>query len=340
MKHLLYILILIIFSSCVKDKPQPSEKSDVQLSSGKKVFIVNEGPFNSSHGSVSLYDPATNQIVDDVFYDKNNLYLGNIVQSMNYFNNRYYFVNNNSANIVVCDNNFKKIAQINGVMSPRYILPITNQKAYVSDLYANAISIVDLSNNIKIGSVSCHGKTEKMALIYNKAFVTNTDKEYVYIVNTLNDSITDSVFVGFNAGSIEIDKHDKIWVLGRGKSSAFAGKLSKINPITNTIESSFNFQMSDSPNNLCINKTKDTLYFLNEHIFRMPINENNLPTSLFINSGTKNFYGLGVNPNDYTIYSADALDYIQKSNIYVYNLNGTEKNNFKAGLISNGFYFE
>jgi hypothetical protein len=124
------------------------------------------------------------------------------------------------------------------------------------------------------------------------------------------------------------------------KKQSILARLSRINPLTNQIEISFSFNNGDAPRNLCLNKTKDTLYFLNNDVYRMAISEINLPSSSFINKGNKNFYGLGVNPNDYNIYAADALDYSQKSNIYIFDSYGNEKSVFKAGINANGFYFE
>jgi len=210
----------------------------------------------------------------------------------------------------------------------------------VSDLYANVVSILDLNANTKVGTIFCKGKTEKMALLYNKVFITNSDRDYVYVVNTLTDLITDSVFVGRGAASIVIDKNDRVWVLGSGNTNITGGRLTKINALTNQVESFLSFGINDAPFNLCLNKSKDTLFYLNNSIYKMSISDAVLPPVPFVEKGTKNFYGLGVNPNDYSIYAADALDYQQRSQIYIYNADGSAKSDFKAGIISNGFYFE
>jgi hypothetical protein len=65
-----------------------------------------------------------------------------------------------------------------------------------------------------------------------------------------------------------------------------------------------------------------------------------LPAAPLVSEGSKIYYGLGVNPKDYSIYVSDAIDYVQKSRIEVYNPNGSYKTNFTAGYISNGFMFE
>lgn len=342
-KYLQIILVLPVLSSCVKDKPQDVIQPQVQLTNAKKVYVINEGNFGSGNASVSLYDTGNNAVIENFYQSQNSSSptIGDVAQSLSNINGNFYLVVNNSGKIIVCDNQFKKTNQITGLSSPRYVLPVTNQKAYVSDYNGNAISIIDLNSNTKTGTIPCSGWTEKMVLIYNKAFVTNMKRNYIYIINTINDTKSDSINVGINAGSIVIDKNDKVWVLSSGdKLNSILAKLSRIDPVTNQVEISYQFGINDAPNSLCLNKTKDTLYYLNGGIYKMSVASGTLPVSEFIAKGTKNFYGLGINPNDYTLYAADALDYVQKSNIYIYDANGNQKKYFKAGINANGFYFE
>lgn len=338
----IFVIIPVLFS-CVKDKPQDTIQPVVQLSSAKKVYVINEGNFGSGNASLSLFDTGNNAVVENYYQTQNSSSptIGDVAQSLSNINGNFYLVVNNSGKIIVCDSQLKKVTQITGLSSPRYILPITNQKAYVSDYTANAISIVDLNTNTKTGTIACSGWTEKMVLIYNKAFVTNMKRNYTYIINTINDTKSDSINVGINAGSIVTDKFDKIWVLSSGdNATSILAKLSRIDPVTNLVEATYQFPTNNSPNSLCLNKTKDTLYYLNGGVYRMAISSTALPATEFIAKGTKNFYGLGVDPNDHTIYAADALDYVQKSTIYVFDANGNQKLNFKAGINANGFYFE
>jgi len=316
---------------------------EVSFGNGYKVFITNEGNFGTNNASVSMYELGNGQIVSDIYKTQNNnAVLGDVCQSMNKINNKYYVVVNNSGKIAVVDpTDFKLITTITGLQSPRYILPVTFNKAYVSDLFANAISIIDLNSNTKIGSIPCSGWTEQMVLIYNKAFVTNNKSSYTYVINTITDQITDSIYVGKFGGSIVTDKNSKIWVLSAGDSpNSVVGKLSRIDPVTLSVELSLPFGSSDSPSNLCINATKDTMYFLNTSVFRMPISSTALPGSAFVTSSANTFYGLGVSDKDHNIYVSDAIDYIQKSSILVYSPNGGLKTSFKAGINASNFYFE
>lgn len=338
LKSLISFILISFFTACVKDKPAPIVTQSVQLTNAKKVYIINEGNYMNNNSSVSLYDTGNSAVVENFYYAQNTSTLGDVAQSISKINNDYYIVVNNSNKIVIVDENFKYKRSITGLSSPRYIQQVSNQKAYVSDLYANAISIIDLNSGVKTGSISISGWTEKMVMLYNKVFVTNMNKNYVYVINAINDQVTDSVYVGKNAGSIELDKNDKLWVLGSGNANN--GFLTRIDPM-NLSASTFSFTSTDNPHNLCINGNRDTLFYLNNGIYKMSINDAALPTAPFIPKGSKNFYGLGVHPTTHDIYASDALDYVQKSNIYVYDVNaGVQKRAFKAGINANGFYFE
>lgn len=339
-KNHIILFVCICLGACVKDKPQDPMKQQVLLSSAKKVYVVNEGNFGTGNSSISLYDPETNVVIEDVYHAQNNTYLGDVAQSLGSVNGKFYAVVNNANKIIVCDGNFKKTGQISGLRSPRFILAVTGNKAYVSDLYADSIAIVDLNTNRKTGAIACKGKTEQMALIFNKAFVTNTERNYVYVINTATDLLTDSIEVGLNASSLVIDKNDKVWVLSSGNQLKAAARLSRIDPVNGQIELALHFDANAYPGNLCMNRAGDTLYFLNGGIYRMAVTQQALPSTAFVAKGSRNFYGLGVRPEDYSIYAADALDYSQRSNIYVFGANGEQKFTFKAGFLSNGFYFE
>jgi DNA-binding beta-propeller fold protein YncE len=341
-KYASFVFALLVLQACVKDKPQNPVLSNVQLSNARKVYVVNEGVFPNGNASVSLYDPGSGEVVEDIYAAKNNkAAVGDVAQSLSYINGSYYLVVNNSGKILICDRDFKKTAEISQIGSPRYVLPVTNQKAYVSDYSSHVIHIIDLNTHLKTGSISCPGWTEQMALIYNTAFVANIRRNYLYVINTVTDVVFDSIPVGLNVAGIVLDRRDKLWALSPGdQPKGVPAKLHRINPLNAQVELSLEFPAGQAPGNLCLNGTRDTLYFLNKGIYRMAIGNPVLPASPWVISGTKNFYGLGVNPNDYLVYAADALDFNQRSNIYVFNAQGQQQSVFKAGINANGFYFE
>ncbi len=327
--------------ACVKDKPKVITQDSPLPNANHRVYVLNEGNYGADNASLSYYNSKDNSVVEDYFKLQNNASIGDVLQNMAFHNGKYYLVVNNSNKIVVCDSSLKKMNQITGLTSPRYFLPVNKDKAYVSDLYANQIHVVDLNTNSKSSSILCTGWTEQMEYHSGKVFVTNVNRYYLYVIDGLNDKISDSVLVGINASGLAKDKDNHLWVLSGGdKSKSKLAQLTKIDALNNQILQQYIFTENDSPNQLCLNITKDTLYYLNKGIYRMPIQQSALPTSVFIAQNNRNYYGLGINPFDYTIYVSDALDYVQKSNCYVYNSNGQQLNLFKAGINANGFYFE
>ncbi len=341
--YIYIVVVFILLNSCVKDKPQEPITTFANLNSTNKVFVINEGGYTHVNASVSLYDAITGAVVEDFFAQQNSsTVLGDVCQSLTKYNNAYYLVINNSSKIeVVSTYDFKKTGTITGFNSPRYLLPITYNKGYVSDLHARSIQIIDLNTNAITGSIPTYSNTEEMVLVYNKAFVTSPSNNYCYVINAITDVVSDSINVGKGASNIIVDKNSKIWILASGSTSASqVGKLTRINPVTLQVELSLSFTTTDSPIQLCANKTRDTLYYLNKGICQFPIVNTSLPALPLVNQGSKIYYGLGVNPIDYNIYVSDAIDYVQKSTIEVYAVNGNFKTSFKAGYISNGFMFE
>ena len=330
---------VLFFASCIKDKP-PVDNTKVDVTSAG-VYIINEGNFQFGNASVSYYNIADNAVQEDLFKPANNKSLGDVAQSMCIYNDKIYIVVNNSGKIEVVDSKtFVSQGTVSGLTSPRYFIPVSTTKAYVSDLYANAISIIDLSNNTMSGSIPCTGWTEEMALSGGKVFVTNKKRDKVYVVNTNTDLISDSISVTYGSNSIQEDKNGKLWVLCNGNDNLkIAAALHRINSATLQVEQSSSFS-SGSPWRLKMNGAKDSLFYLNNGVYAMAIGSTNLPSQTVINEGNKQFYGLGIDPLSGIIYVADAMDYVQKSTVYRYKPDGTLLSSFKPGIISSDFYFK
>jgi hypothetical protein len=340
--YLIYILIVSIIISCKSDKPEEEIKPDLNLQSKHGIYIINEGNFQFGNASISYYNSDDKSIIEDLYKQVNNHNLGDVCQSMTLINGWYYAVVNNSQKIeIINPDNFERKQTITGLVSPRYILPVSSSKAYVSDFKSHRVSIINLGNHTKQGEITIHGWTEEMYMMYGKAYITNMKNDKLYIVNTANDLLEDSLILGQCPGSLVEDKNGKLWVLCQGDASINkAGALFCINPLTKSIEKRMDFSLSDAPIKLSINDTHDTLYYINKHIYQLSVDANSLPTQALINGSTKNFYGIGIEPKTGLIFAADAIDYIQKGKIYYYKSNGTLIGDFKVGLIPSKIYFK
>ena len=332
----LFILFGALFFSCVKDEPQPLVAPIVNMATNRVVMTA-EGNYGSGNASVYVWDQVSDRASGDVYQAVNGKSCGDVLQSLLHVNKNYFLVMNNSGKIIVTDQEFKKTAEINGLASPRYILQVTDAKAYVSDLQANKISIVNLKESALKGSIPCRGWTEQMCLIYNKVFVTNLSSRYLTIINSITDQVIDSIEVGAGAGSLITDAGDKLWVLCRGDIALKEkARLVQIDPVTLVILQKI--ELEGSPFNLCVDGSGSYLYFLNAGLYRFKIT-GKLAEKIY-GEASSNFYGLAVDPATGNLFVSDAMDYSQASTISILSKDGTLKKSIKAGINTGGFYFD
>lgn len=337
---ILFCAVIITLFSCKRDTPpDPVPPVNAVYNPGQGVFITNEGNFTWGNGSVSFYSFDHQLVVADAFQDANSIPLGDVCQSMTVVGSTGYIVVNNSGKIEVVDmNNFSRVTTINGFTSPRYMLPVSANKAYVTDLYSDGISIVDLTTNTITGEINIPGWTERMINSNGKVFVTCMERNQLYIIDPGTNTLSDSITVSLGGNSIVSDTNGKLWLLCMGDyATSTPGALHRIDPVSEQVEWSQSFTAAHYPMNLTINSTGTEMYFVDASIFKMQVSDSQLPTVAYINAGTKNFYGLGVSPAD-EIYVADARDYVLPGMVYRYNT-GLVVDSVQAGVTPGNFCF-
>lgn len=327
------LIIGISFLSCVKDKPEEDSEFAV-VANSNAVIVGAEGNFQFGNASISLYNPGDSSIGENIFQKANDRPLGDVLQSIGSFGNLLYLVVNNSSKIeVVQKSDFKLVATIHNLKSPRYFLPVSNSKAYVTDLYANSISVVDLDLNEVQSQIKVSGWTEGLTMIYGKVFVSNKAKNLVYVIDAEKDELIDSIKVGASPSSLVQDKNSKLWVLGDHS-------IEMIDPVTLNIQKSITLDLQYSASRLSLNQGLDTLYFLGNGVQRMSVSSDLAPETVFIKNNSNNFYALEIDPKSNNIYLSDAIDYIQKSIVHVYSPSGNLLNSFTSGVNTSVFWFD
>lgn len=357
MKKLLYLVICLLgLFSCAKS---PVDTVFFDFTGNSGVYIVNEGNFMYGNSSLSFYDPITKRVANHVFQARNGAPLGDVAQSMTIWNNLGFIVINNSGKIYIIDSRTAEYkGQITGLSSPRYIHVLNDKKAYITDLYARKITIFNPTTFEKTGIIKVDNSksefnqhaTEQMVQYKNLVFTNcwSYDNK-ILIIDSDTDDLIDSVEVFKQPNSMVLDKENKLWVLTDGgfEGSPYgyerAGLL-KIDAESREIERSFRFADGDYPSNLCINPTKDTLFFINRHVWKMPVSATRIPDRPLIESDYISLYGgfysLGIDPLNSEIYVGDAIDHRQNGIIHRFSPGGSLIDEFKVGISPGNFAFK
>jgi len=369
MKRLLVIGLMLMLWSCIDDDSiYEKNRLDIDadpalnayISNQRGLFVVNEGNFMYDNASLSYYLVDSMKVLNNLFDRVNGLPLGDVAQSMVCRNGLGYIVVNNSGKVYVINvDNFKVIGKITGLVSPRYIHFVSDTKAYITDLYAKAITIVNPQTFQITGYISVNNfetqfyqhPTEQMVQVDNRVFVNcwSYDNK-ILVIDVDNDKVVDSLEVISQPKSIVLDKFNKLWVLSDGGAEGNPYRyerpgLTRIDPHTMEIEKIFRFGLTDNPQSICLNGAGDSLFLINRHIWKMGVNTSIFPTHPFIESPYDSlifggFYTLTVDPVSSDLFVADAVDNVQHGYVYRYSPAGTLVDTFQVGIIPGAFCFK
>jgi DNA-binding beta-propeller fold protein YncE len=336
---ILFASILTLLASCTKENGESGS-----FLTGNGVFVINEGNFMGGNGSLSFYSYDSAKIYNDIFLNVNGRPLGDVPNSIAVSGERIYIVVNNSGKIEVADRNtLESVKTITGLTAPRQISIISSSKAYVSSMYSDSVTVLDLSDNTISGYINMRRTSESIAVLRNRAYISNwIGGREIIIINTDTDKVIDSVEVANEPESIVIDKDKTLWVLCNGgwMRENYA-ELIAVSTSTNDIEKKLIFPSKlSSPSCLQIDGTGSTLYYLESGVRKMKTDAAIVPASAaFIPETGHFFYKMSVNPVNGDVLVTDAVDYQQKGHLLIYNSSGTLKSDERTDIIPGMMYF-
>lgn len=341
------LLLPLFFIGCMKwDYAEISDFDD----SGNGLFIVCEGNFQYGNSTLSFYSPATEEVQNEVFYRANGMKLGDVAQSMTIYNGKGWIVVNNSHVIFAIDTDtFKETGRIENLTSPRYIHFVSEQKAYVSQLWDNRIFIVNPTTYSITGYITVpemlpsSGSTEQMVQVDDYVFCNCWSYQNRIIkIDVKTDEVVDQISVGIQPNSLVKDKYNRLWTITDGgyDNSPYGYEtpaLFCIDTDSFTITKAFFFNPGDSPSEIQIDGKGENLYWINNDVWKMNVDAQSLPQKPLIPFRDTKYYGLTVDPVSEDIYVADAIDYSQQGMIYRYSPQGDLFDQFYVGVTPGAF---
>jgi len=352
MKKINILVAIFVFAftfvSCSDDDDEVPAVPKGEYENG--ILISNEGPWGSGTGTITYISDDYSLIEQEIFKKVNNSDIGNVLQSIGFYNDNAYLVANTSNTVTVVDRyTFKEMSVISeGFNNPRYFVE-ANGKGYVTnwgDPNSNDddfVAVINLSTNLVESTIAVQFGPEKIIAVDNTIYVAHKggygQNNLVSVIDANTNDVSKTIEVGFVPNSLTLDNMNNLWVLSGGNPSwsgaESKGVLSKINTSTNVVTSSIDFSETEHPDFLSFDEN-NLYYNLNGNVYKMNVSASELPTNEVISG----LYSYNMVVDNGVLYSTDAGDFASNGKIYVYDLTTNSiSNTFTTGLIPGGIYF-
>lgn len=342
-KLILFLSLLFYIFSC----SNPASDNDGILKPGPKgAFILNEGNFGQSNGSLSFYYFDSSRVENNIFERINNRKLGDVVQSMTLIGDKGYIVINGSGAVeVISLENWKSRGTINiPAGSPRTIIETVNGKAYVTSLYAGIVSIIDLEKQTVTGAIPVGTFPDAMVLADDKVFVANGafgQDNSIFIIDPETDQVIDSVIVADGPVSLNVDLAGNIQVFCTGDygdsenpDDDTDGGIYTINPKTHEIVQSVS--IPGHPDGAKLDGNGKGYYSLNGTLYSYETaSVSDEPVAIM----NVSYYGMNIDKVNDRIYVLDAKDFAQAGDLKIYTLSGNLLETYMVDIIPNNAVF-
>ena len=347
---LAFSLLVLLSSSCIKEDNPPENTGFLH-----GIYIVNEGGFTKNNGSISYLDEASSLIYPNLFAQVNGRGPGDVVQSFSVAGDMGFIVANNSQKVEVVDmETFASIGTILDVDYPRYVLGITDKKAYLTNgSFAGSVKVIKLDSLEIESEIPVGSGPENIIMAGAKVFVANSGgwsiDSTISVIDPETDAVTHTIYVGDNPTDLVEDANGDIWVLCKGKVeydqnwnviAESDSRLVQIKASSLTVGKSIVIGKKGdffSPLHLAVsNDGKMLLYAESDGIYKMETSATNAPSEPFIEG---NFYGLDIDPESGLIYVLKAYGFDANGSAYRYEAEGRLIDSIQVGIAPNAAVF-
>ena len=338
------VFLACVLAGCVKDPV--SALQEIPVPSSRGVYVVNQGGFGRGNASLSYYDLSTFRVYNDVFSAVNGKNLGDVAQSMTIRGGSGYIVVNNSSKIEIIDvaTNVNTGTISTGAGSSPYVMGFANDSvALVTDLYANALIVVNMRSKLVTGTIPVGANPAGIAIASGKAYVANSgfgSGNTVSVVSLQSMTAVGTITVADNPNGVEVTPSGAVYVVCTGAynytnpSLDSPARIMVIDPARDAVADSI--FIGGHATDIAIGADGIGYVPGSAAVFRVDTRANVL-TGTF-RAGI--FYAAGVEPSSGDVYLADAGNFTGPGTVSVYAPNGQMRTSFTVGVIPGAFAFK
>lgn len=327
-------LLVLAFQACTDDVIVP-DKKDIPKS-GERVAVLCEGNFMWANARLDLMqtDSGKTQMVGNVYEKANSKPIGDVLQSGLVVGDNLFLSINNSGKVLGLDPYTFTQKKMNAKLrSPRCLLMVAGD-LWVSDLYANKISVLDTLDLHLKREIVVPGWTEQMVRWGDEVAVACYSGK-VLVYDFLNGGYKRTMDVDTGALYLSVDGKNTLWVVSsvgiKGGVAAFDASASAPKARWTTHAALGNIYPSADGNSMYISSQNNILTF--------PITATSqTDLSILFNPSLNQLYGYYFNPKNQVFYLADAKDYVSNGEVIRYPLlDPTQKTKHSTGVNPSGF---
>ena len=329
---------------------EPQQLSNQTHEEPDRVFIVNEGAWGSNNASVTVFYPNQDEIRQQAFYSHNDRLLGDVGNDIQMIDGLIYVVVNNSHKIEVIDPETYEALHTIAIDdaahggSPRYIRKVAENKAYVSNMVGNNLSVIDLEQGevVDLIDLGMGSAPEQLVVSGNYAFVALSGMgsgNEVAVVDIAGDEVVDNIEVGDNPVHIAVAPDGQVWSVATGNYGydenfdydpelETFGEIVVIDPQSLTVTD--RFETGGHPGRLVFLNDNTALLKLNG-IRSIDIGELELEEEVWLDRFIHSF-SVDNHAGETVVYATIAPDFASAGSVVRYDASSAAIDSFDAGV--------
>ena len=330
-------LLALLALSCSDEPASPQPPATFRI---KGVVVLNEGNFQRGNASLSLFDPDSATAKNDYFRELTGRDLGDTGNSLTIHNGLLYIVVNGSNKIEVLNLNTGALVRTIGCpagSSPRHIVLGNSGWGYISNLYANSVSVYDIVSNIFVRDIPVGKNPEGLLLYNNRLLVANSGfgaDNTVSVIALPQDTALATLQVGDYPSLFAKVGTAAAVVLCTGAYNDFGdpnddtpGKLFFIDLDRMRVTDSL--LLGGHPQRLALDDAGFLYTVQTNGVQRVNLGAKTVDNTFIPGA----YYSIAFDKARRVLYLTEPLDYVQPGKLHVYRLDGTKKSEHMVGII-------